>query len=590
MHVPIRLSAIPLAMAIAAGIGLTVPTSAAAGSCKSEQTVMKSGSSEAVQGYMCAQEDHSGSLSIGAGKTHSYNTGTDASYYPYTDCSDTSSSSVSVAHGKTFGSDSWTATNWLTPSNTRHWSAAVLWTPGGYSVSGFSGGCDTTSQTWKTSPTIYKISSISQSGVPTTATTGQAYVVTATVNSGATGTVAIQDGGVSVASGTVSNGVGTITWVPAMPGTSKIAVVYAGSTTYTPATTSTTSVTVSGGTGLKITGITQGASGTASAQVTVAPTTTTGAVALVSVTTSSTGVVTKTAIGQAATSNGTATIGFRYTAGTAYTLVAVYQTAPTGQSYAYTWTPSGTTEMARRGSTAVTGTDPWRIPPGGPAAGGRTVPVTSSGVSVVTRRQVVDADRAMLALACPPGTRMLHVDALTTGPDDNVGITGLTAQGATLRAQPSDVGATVTGQVVCRASAANLLARGPFSYGTLRADQITTDRAGATVFGGLGADDIEANGRRSAVFAGFGDDTVRIAGADSVADGGPGRDVLRAVDGNRVMLRGGPGRDTLVGGSGGTYINAQDGKPGDRVICGSARNLVLSDEGDTLSGPCTKVG
>ncbi|MGI9117760.1 MAG: hypothetical protein ACR2JV_09040, partial [Gaiellales bacterium] len=54
-----------------AAIG-AAPGGALADQCPSAQTVMTSDDHYSKHGYMCAQENHSGSMSIGAGKTHSY--------------------------------------------------------------------------------------------------------------------------------------------------------------------------------------------------------------------------------------------------------------------------------------------------------------------------------------------------------------------------------------------------------------------------------------------------------------------------------------------------------------------------------------
>ena len=127
MRMPIALI---VALATLAAIA-AMPGAALAGGCPSAQTVMTSNDSDAVHGYMCAQDNTSGDMSIGAGKTHSYNVNTNSQYFPWYYCDQASSSSVTIAHGQTWGSASFTATNWLTPSNTRHWSVGILWTAGG---------------------------------------------------------------------------------------------------------------------------------------------------------------------------------------------------------------------------------------------------------------------------------------------------------------------------------------------------------------------------------------------------------------------------------------------------------------------------
>jgi hypothetical protein len=54
-----------------------------------------------------------------------------------------------------------------------------------------------------------------------------------------------------------------------------------------------------------------------------------------------------------------------------------------------------------------------------------------------------------------------------------------------------------------------------------------------------------------------------------------------------AVLEGGTGKDEFRGSTGRTFINARDGRPGDRITCLSSMNKVLADAGDVISGPCT---
>ena len=47
---------------------------------------------------------------------------------------------------------------------------------------------------------------------------------------------------------------------------------------------------------------------------------------------------------------------------------------------------------------------------------------------------------------------------------------------------------------------------------------------------------------------------------------------------------------TLIGSFGAGYLNAQDGRGGDVIVCRSAQTRVLADPGDVITGPCIQVG
>jgi hypothetical protein len=70
------------------------------------------------------------------------------------------------------------------------------------------------------------------------------------------------------------------------------------------------------------------------------------------------------------------------------------------------------------------------------------------------------------------------------------------------------------------------------------------------------------------------------------SSGGPGADRLQSFSKEKTVINGGTGHDVLNGGPGRTLINAKDGKGGDKITCRSARNLVLADRCDKVSGPC----
>ncbi|MGI9186592.1 MAG: Ig-like domain repeat protein [Gaiellales bacterium] len=730
------------------------PAVARAGGCPSEQSVMTSNDDLAVGGYICAQQDHSGEMSIGADKTHSWNQNTNAKMYPHWYCHPTTSSDVTVTLLTTWGTASFTATNWLTPTNTRDWAVGVLWTAGDAGVTGFEKGCSVNSQTFDNPPAILNISSISASGVPTSAVAGQTYTIAAKVKTSAdSGTVAILDNDIPVSSADLNDGKATLSWTPAVTGTSKLTVVYKGNGHNTPATTSTYKVPVDGGTSVAISdiGLKPGSATLATATVTVGPATTAGGVALIDT-------KKQAAVGQAAIVGGVATINFTYKVGASYTFIAKYAGSPPGQSYPFSWnspaalssiTASGIpTSGAVAGQTypiavkvqtnadggtvaiqdngvavaradlsngkatipwipAVTGTSKLTVVYKGnaynsaatspvytvPVSGGTgmavsgiavnndgtasatvsVTPTTTAGAvslvdtatqAAVGQGTLVDgtatiafpyevgtsytfvaryagppfgqsypygwtapASRTLTAtqaaalpsglaainatiaggidpqartisastrggkpfsMRCPQGERLINVDAMTSGPVDEVGIGSLTSTGVKIQPTPADRGHRVIAQIICRPAGAGQVTTGGTSYGTVGPNRIALKAAGVA-FGGPGRDRLSSTAAGSSLWGGLGRDTLVVGGASSVGDGGPGADALLATGSGRHLLVGGLGRDTMVGSFGPDVINARDGHGGDLVDCRSAQTRVLADAGDTISGPCIQV-
>jgi hypothetical protein len=750
-----RLACLLIVLMAASVVGIA-PGVARAG-CPSEQSVMTSNSGSAENGYMCAQEDHSGEMSIGADKTHSWNKNVDPKMYPHYYCHPRTSSDVSVTGLATWGAASFTATNWLTPSNTRDWTVGVLWTAGDYSVTGFDTGCSVNSQTFDNPPEILKISTISASGIPTGgATAGQTYPISIKVTTSQdAGTVAIQDNGVSVASATLTSGKATIYWTPAVDGTSKLTAVYKGNGWNTPATTKTYSVPVTGGTGVSIddVGLIPGSTTQAQASVTVSPATTTGMVALIDT-------ATKAAVGQGAIVNGVATVKFPYKIGKSYTFIAKYTGTPVGQAYPYAWnSPAAASSISASGiptGGAVAGkTYPIKVTVTTKADGGRvgirdngvdvasadltsgkatinwipavngtsniavvykgnawntpattptyTIPVTGgTGVSVsgitltdgsaasatasvavtpatttgtvtlvdastratvgqgaltngvatidfpyaegtsytfvakytgspsgqsypyawtspaakkLTAAQAASLSEQLTAITdsiaggvdpqtrtitstsrggtafsmkCPKGEHLINVDAMTSGPVDEIGLASLTSTGVKVQPSAADKGHRVLGQIICRPASAKQVTVGGIAFGTAGPNRIALTAVG-TGFGGPGRDHLSSSVAGSSLWGGLGRDTLLVGGASSVGDGGPGADVLIATGSGRHLLVGGLGRDTLVGSFGPDVINARDGHGGDLVDCRSAQTRVVADANDMISGPCIQV-
>lgn len=140
-------------------------------------------------------------------------------------------------------------------------------------------------------------------------------------------------------------------------------------------------------------------------------------------------------------------------------------------------------------------------------------------------------------------------------------------------------------QLLCRNAALPAAIEGARGYGSIRGDLMVTTQAKSFFTGGLGDDRMTSRHARSALNGGAGADRLRLR-RSGLADGSFGADRLRA-DGHGALLVGGPGRDSFSTGSGRVYVNAQDGRGGDTVTCGSAKTRVLADEGDTIIGPCT---
>ncbi len=203
------------------------------------------------------------------------------------------------------------------------------------------------------------------------------------------------------------------------------------------------------------------------------------------------------------------------------------------------------------------------------------------------------ASSALPKLGCPKGYALLNVEIATTGDgsaSDSVSIGQATSSAVKLQIPNAARGHRAQAQLLCRSAAARHVYRaGGFAYGTVKADTIRTALANKTVFGGLGADRITVTGKGSTAVGGLGDDTIVLRAAKSNASGGPGNDHLRSVSTGRTLLTGGTGRDVLVGSRAPTLINAKDGRGGDVVRCLSKRDRVVSDRGDVLIGPCTKV-
>ena len=226
-------------------------------SCPSEQTVMTSdwyGATSTPNGtYLCAQEYHRGDVKVGAGKTDTFTTATDVTYFPQYYCWDSSDDKeFTYAHAEIFGSGSVSAFNWGTGSHV--WGAGYLYTLGSGSVTGWTNGCYDNSDVWKNKPNLLQITNITANGLPDNGTTkaGVPYSISVTVKPGsyASGaSVVLQDSGVNVASSKFDQyGSASFTWTPAQMGSQRlIQVAWPGTSSILGNITDKYYVTVAGG-------------------------------------------------------------------------------------------------------------------------------------------------------------------------------------------------------------------------------------------------------------------------------------------------------------------------------------------------------
>lgn len=202
----------------------------------------------------------------------------------------------------------------------------------------------------------------------------------------------------------------------------------------------------------------------------------------------------------------------------------------------------------------------------------------SGPVVALTKRS---DDPRRLRLTCAPGSapvlgtlmaeRSVPSDAVVYG-DNGVRVRGDVVAGP------------MTLQLLCRSTSAGV-SKGNLRAGSIRPDTFATTAKGSTLLGGLGGDTLTVEHRGGTAFGGVGSDTITVT-QRGVGVGGPGRDSLVSQTSGAV-LEGGPGRDRFQGSMGSTFINARDGKPGDRITCLSSANKVFADAGDVISGPCT---
>ena len=206
-------------------------------------------------------------------------------------------------------------------------------------------------------------------------------------------------------------------------------------------------------------------------------------------------------------------------------------------------------------------------------------------VNRVTRRNGVRR------VACPRGMDVVHADTamFDDGRTDVVEpLVDHDLRTATFTVRSLKRGARVELQVVCREAFADTRGYNGHVYGSSGGERHRSTRAGQVIFAGGGADDIRIEHPRTFVSAGEGNDSVVVHAKRVSVMGGPGEDYIVVDTVGRALVEGGTGNDTLIVEAGYATVNAEDGNPGDTVVCrvGSHAKLYI-DAGDTVLGRCT---
>lgn len=228
----------------------------------------------------------------------------------------------------------------------------------------------------------------------------------------------------------------------------------------------------------------------------------------------------------------------------------------------------------------------------GPAVNQAGAEMTPQGPGIVVQNVVGDGRTPLYAL-CPRGMKPVNAEAwgeprdVSANDVEPIKVKGLF--GGQVRLPRERANTRVQLQVICREAKAGVAQMGSLQYGTPRADQLSSLQEGSVLFGGLENDTINLENPKSVGFGGPGNDRFLLSANQTAANGGLGNDRIEVEGGVESLLIGGPGKDTLIGGSGLTRINALDGRPGDKIVCKAPENLVMADEGDIITGPCTRV-
>lgn len=193
-----------------------------------------------------------------------------------------------------------------------------------------------------------------------------------------------------------------------------------------------------------------------------------------------------------------------------------------------------------------------------------------------------------ISIGCPSGGVPTQINLLSSVGDVDIEQVHVNSSGAGEAWVQAPKGADTKIQEICRLVSAPLATLGKLTYGSAQADRIDLTATKGSAYAGLGRDIIVITGKGSVADGGLGSDRITVSSKDGVGDGGFGDDKVRSTSSARSLIIGGAGKDTLFGGPGATLINARDGQGGDIVWCASAKNIVFSDKGDILHGPCRR--
>ncbi len=415
--------------------------------------------------------------------------------------------------------------------------------------------------------------------------------------SSATGTVTASGSGST--SRTLSNGSATPGWCPpSSPGTYSANVTYSGDNANAASISASGSIKVVSGGPTNVTSLApsavsySGNNANMKTTVTVSGWSGSGTTQMID---GKSGQV----FGTGTLSGGSGTLNFTIPMYTKYNLTALFipngsvQSFPAPAFNNYEYFPPGALERTpRRVSHEAAGASETarrgRESRGGKAKRTTTVGVQTGTQSIGSSRRVTSRSRS-ITLSCPKGTYVLHADGASGGPATRLGVS-TSGRKVTITSPASNVGARMSAQAFCRQDNMGMMIVGYKAYGTRGPDLIRSGVKSGLAFAGPGPDRVALTGAGSMTWGGPGSDRIIVQGKDSSSHGGPGRDRIVAKGTARTMVIGGPGRDVLIGGKAVTHINAQDGNPGDRIICRSSKNVVMLDVGDITSGPCQVVG
>jgi hypothetical protein len=113
------------------------------------------------------------------------------------------------------------------------------------------------------------------------------------------------------------------------------------------------------------------------------------------------------------------------------------------------------------------------------------------------------------------------------------------------------------------------------------------NHSAALAQGSQASDELDGTDGPDLLIGGDGNDRLRGGAKGDCLAGGGGNDTASG-NGGKDELRGGPGRDTLRGNAGKDRLLAE-GQGGDRVNCGSGKDVAFVDSKDQVAANCEKV-